>query len=264
MPRITASIETARRLRAQLVPPLRAGVLAFGDARIDAHLPGGGLPLGLLHELTATGLAAETGATAAAFAAWLLARLPAGAGGAPRRVLWAATCCDLHAPGLLAYGLDPARLVLVRTRDDAETLQVMETALREGGLAAVVGEVGRLGRLAGRRLHLACRRRDVTGFVLRRHPHGAGRAAEREGTAVATRWRITAAPSRSDLPDALGPREPGAPSWRLELLHARGGREGGWLVEIGSDEVSDAPPALRVVAELSAAPAAPARRAAAG
>ena len=216
-------------------PAEPARVLPFGDPRVDASLPRGGLLLGAVHEIGTTGLEQELGAVAGAFVAALLSRLPV-----PGSVLWVASVCDLYAPGLGAFGLDPGRIVTVLARNDADVLGTMELALREGGLAAVVGEVAALGRLEGRRLHLASGRQGVTAFVLRRAPYGAGAArVQREGTAVATRWRVVPAPSRMEG------REPGAPCWQVELLHARGGREGSWLVEM-----SDAPGAFRVVSEL--------------
>ena len=140
--------------------------LPFDDPRVDACL-GGGLPLGQLHEIGAAGLDAETAALPTGFIAALLARI------APARpVFWIAPVSDLHPPGLLPYGLDPNRLVLVRPAKDVDTLAAMEVALREGVAAAVVGEVGQFDRTASRRLQLACLRHGSTGFVLRRWPHG--------------------------------------------------------------------------------------------
>jgi protein ImuA len=126
-------------------------VLAFGNPLVDACLPGGGLPLGQLHEIGASGLEAETGALPAAFAALLLARIdPA------RPAFWIAPCPDLYGPGLLACGLDPGRLVVIRPDGNAATLDAMETVVRGGVATAVVGEVGRLDRTASHRLQLAC------------------------------------------------------------------------------------------------------------
>lgn len=231
-----------------------SNVQPFGDARVDAHLPGGGLAIGQLHEIGAAAMEAETGAAAAGLAAALLAPLPGS-------VLWIASCCDLYPPGLLSCGLDPGRLLLVRTQDDAETLRAMETALREGGAGAVLGEVGRFGRLAARRLQLACLGSGVTGFVLRRWPYGRKSDPE-EGNAVATRWRLSPLPSAAEWLGAR--REPGPSRWRVELLHARGGRPGSWTMERaenGEREGSEgqAHP-LRVVAALADDPAAPAER----
>jgi protein ImuA len=250
----TPSLAALReRLRA-VQPPARHGVLPFGDARVDDCLAGG-LPLGQVHEIGADGIEAETGTLAAAFAASWLARLVD-----PRPVLWIAPppgrhTPELYPPGLFACGLDPARLLLARSGGDGPgrdgTLAVMEAALREGAVAVVVAEAGRVGRLAGRRLHLAALAHGSTGFLLRRWPHG--RAATRDAgavAAVATRWRLAPAPS------VIEQREPGAARWRVELLHAAGGRPGAWLMQ---QERDDAPVSLRVVAGL-ADPAAAARR----
>jgi protein ImuA len=247
-------------LRARLCPPAgtRHGVLAFGDARVDACL-GGGLALGALHDMAATGAAGQAGAVGAAFLACLLARLP-GPGDSRRAVFWIGTATDLHAPGLLAYGLDPGRLVRVRTAGDAATLAAMEAVLRGGAAGAVVAEAGRLERVASRRLQLACLGRGTTGFVLRRWPHAnptrqaeTGRQDE-AATAAVTRWRLAPAPSAVAFGEpACG--EPGPPRWRVELRHARGGMPGGWIMQAG--EIDAAHP-VHVVAELADPASAPA------
>jgi protein ImuA len=238
------------RARLNLMQPAsRHGMLAFGDARVDLCL-GGGLALGALHEVAAEGIEAETGAIATGFLACLLARLP----DRRRPIFWIAPSTDLHAPGLLAYGLDPGRLVRVRTRDDAETLGAMETVLRGNAACAVVAEAGRLGRTQSRRLQLACLSRGTTGFVLRRWPHGV-KTGVQEPTAAVTRWRLAPSPSAAEF------REPGPPRWRVALLHARGGMEGGWIMQAGE---ADAMHPVHVVAELADSAAAPAGRRHAG
>jgi protein ImuA len=207
---------------------------------MDACLPGGGLPLGQLHEVGATGLETENGTLAAAFATILLARIePA------RPAFWIARSPDLHGPGLLAYGLDPGRLVIVRPDSNAATLDAMEAVLRGGVAAVVVGEIGRLDRTASHRLRLACQRHGTTGIVLRRWPTGRKDAAARPGTAV-TRWQLAAVPSQSR------PRELGPPRWIVTLAYARGGRPGEWIMEV----CKDAPLGLRMVAPLADHPAA--------
>jgi protein ImuA len=209
-------------------------LLPFDDPRVDGCL-GGGLPLGQLHEIGAAGLEAETAALPAAFIAALAGRIDPN-----KPVFWIAPVSDLHAPGLLAYGLDPNRLVLVRPAKDVETLAAMEVALREGVAGAVVGEVGQFDRTASRRLQLACQRCGSTGFVLRRWPHG-HRTADREASVAVTRWHLTPMPSAKEI------REPGLPRWHVALTHARGGRAGEWIME-ASDGATHP---LRVVAALA-------------
>ena len=186
-------------------------VLPFGVAGMDAALPDGGLPLGCLHEVVAEDRGAGT-----AFAAGLLARLAA-VREAP--VLWIVRGRDLHAAGLVAYGLTPDRLIAVRAVRDADALWAMEEALRCKRLAAVLGEAGRLDLTASRRLQLAAEAGGVTGLLLHPEERGAGAAS-----AAVTRWRVAAVPS---LPDEPGV---GAPRWRLDLLRCRGGRPGTWEV----------------------------------
>ena len=209
-------------------------ILPFNDPHVDGCL-GGGLPLGQLHEIGAAGLEAETAALPAAFIAALLARI------APTRpVFWISPVSDLHPPGLLPYGLDPNRLVLVRPAKDVETLAAMEVVLREDAAGAVVAEVGQFDRTASRRLQLACLRHGSTGFVLRRWPHG-HKTVDREASVAVTRWHLTPVPSVRDG------KEPGLPRWHAALTHARGGRPGEWIMEASDDATHP----LRVVATLA-------------
>ena len=154
--------------------PRPSGVLPFGVAAVDRALPGGGLARGAVHEILGQGGDEEDGAAAAGFAAGILARL--GDGDA---VLWCLRRPDLYGPGLAAHGLDPARLVLVPRRATTDILWALEEGLRaRRGLAAVVGEVGRLPMVASRRLQLAAERSGVTALLLRRWRTG-GEAARR-------------------------------------------------------------------------------------
>jgi protein ImuA len=234
--RFSRSKTLPAHLAALLREPAKSpgGRLKFGDPRVDGCL-GGGLPLGQVHEIGAAGLEAETAALPTGFIAALLARIAR-----TRPVFWIASVNDLHPPGLLSYGLDPNRLVLVRPAKDVETLAAMEVALREGVAAAVVGEVGQFDRTASRRLQLACLRHGSTGFVLRRRwPNH--KTADRETSVAVTRWHLTPIPSAKDG------KEPGLPRWHVALTHARGGRSGEWIMEVSDDTTHP----LRVVAALA-------------
>ena len=277
------------------------GVSPFGVAAIDRALPGGGLARGALHEILGMGGDEEDGALAAAFAAVILGRLGTAAaehpgmtgedrgGGRPGPplasdwadiVLWCLPRPDLYGPGLAAQGLDPARLVLVRASRDGEILWAMEEGLRAAGIAAVVGEVGRLPAVASRRLQLAAERSGVTVLVLRRWRDGGEAARERNlPSAATTRWRIAALPSR---PIAIPSPASGGGSgwglgvgvtrWRVELLRCRGGEPACWDVEAGEGQgaegrgaerqVADATNSLSLAAALADRPAAAFRDAA--
>ena len=230
------------------------GVLSFGDGRVDACFPAGGLPLGRWHELAGEGMEAETGACAAAFAAVLAARLARAGGGAGEvagEVVWVLQRADLHAPGAAALGVEPGRLLFVEAGDDTEALAALEDALRAKGVAAAVGEIDRLDLVAGRRLQLACEAGGATGLVLRRRLFGQPKGRrEAGGSAATTRWRVAPAPSET----AGGEPGLGPPRWRVRLDRCRGGRSGAWIME-ANDEADP----VRVVAELADHQLAPAQ-----
>ena len=215
------------------------GVVPLGLAGLDQALPGGGLRRGCLHELHG---APRQGA-ALGFATALLARLMAPAGHA----VWIGPQSDLYAPGLMALGLAPERLIVVRARRRA-ALWALEEALRSPGLAAALAEVERLDLTASRRLQLAAEARGVTALLLR-PPGRAGAVAG--ASAATTRWRISALPGAAGAGRALGP-----PVWRVELFRCRGGRTGVWQVgwrEEGWHEITDPVP---VAADAGDRPAA--------
>lgn len=219
-------------------PRVDWGVAFLGDRRLDSCLPGGGLPRGRWHELTGEGAEIETPASLAGFAARL-----AGLTARDGVILWALQRDDLHAPGLQGFGLDPAQLIFVRGKTDADVLAIVEDALRTRGIGAVIGETAAIDLTAGKRLQLACERGGASAFMLRRRLYGANARAE-EASAATTRWRIAPAPSESDEPGL------GAPRWRAVLQRSRGGRTGAWILE--SDDATDnAARHVRVVAELA-------------
>src|SRR6059058_3202650 len=225
--------------------PASHGVLPFGVAAIDRALPGGGLALGAVHEILGIDGDEEDGAAACGFIAGLLARLRMGP------VLWCLKRPDLYGPGLLAHGLDPARLVIVTAPRDDDILWAIEEGLRAPGLVAVIGEIGRLPLVAGRRFQLAAERSGITAFLLRRWRNSEEAARERERpSAAVTRWRIAALPAR-DIDDPRLRQLIGQPRWRVELLRCRGGVPAQWEVE-----VADATGHVRLSPELADRPAA--------
>jgi protein ImuA len=216
--------------------PGEDALLPFGLARLDRQLAGG-LRRDALHEIR--GATASESVAAFGFAAAILSRL---INADKRPALIVADQGAFHetgrpyAPGLEAYGLDPRRLVVVRTRKPADTLWVFEEAIRCGGLAAVLAEVTgaprQLDLTASRRLALRAGESGVMGLLLR-HVEAA------EPGAADTRWHVRPrqAGTLQDYPAGIG-----RPAWRLALERNRHGPTGLFDLEWNHDERSFAAP----------------------
>ena len=255
-------------------------VLPFGVEAIDDHLPGGGLVKGALHEI----FAADAG-IATAFCALLAGRL---ANDTENHAIlwcerpWTLDAGALYGPALLQFGIDPARMILVRPRRDADALWAMEEGLRCGRIAAVVGEITDMSLTASRRLQLAAEETGVTALMLR------PKTDRPTPSAAVTRWQLDAveheigktstgqASGQADgQPDRLtndnkqtrpappgltfdgppglesnGPPGLGAARWRAELFRCRGGVAANWMMEWNDEtgnfslaaEICDRPP----------------------
>jgi protein ImuA len=194
-------------------------VLPFGIFEIDAHLPGGGLPLGHLHEVIEAGAASEYAGLATLFTAGIVARISG-------PVLWCLRGRDLFAPALARTGLHPDRAIYCETWNDRDVLPAMEEGLRCKGLACVVGEVTRLSLNASRRLQLCADETGVTAFVIRRWRNTKEKSLAGEPNAAGTRWRVSPHPSPHEGFDGLQRQQ-----WQVELLRCRGGDAQTWIVE---------------------------------
>jgi protein ImuA len=189
---------------------------------MDAHLPGGGLARGALHEVTAT----EAAAMPAAFgfvAALLGHALKAETHNQALLVLsrGAAGFGRPYGHGLSALGLSPGRLLLVEAESDVQALWAVEEALRLRAVAAVAGWLGqKLDLKASRRLQAAAEGSGALLLVLR--PPQA-----EEANAAATRWRVAPEPAVRDRFGCFARWR-----WRLALERCRNGRPGAWVVEL--------------------------------
>lgn len=230
--------------------------LPLGAPALDRRLPAGGLPLGVLHELEGARGDWDDGA-ATGFCLLLLQRLLVARAGP---VIWVSAGHDLYGPGLLAAGLDPGRFLFVTAAGEGERLWAMEEALREPGLAAVLGEIETLTSRAARRLQLAAEASGVTAFALRRGLKPSARG--REPSTAATRWRVSALSSGTPQ---IGQRERwiGTPRWRVELLRCRGAAPAAWDVSWngsgplqGEGDATDRLDLVAVLRDGSLAPAA--------
>jgi protein ImuA len=199
------------------------GRFAVGGPGLDAFFPDG-FPFPALHDLFAA--SARDGGLAAGFLAALLAAMGARRDGT---VLWASETLAmgesgvLDGPGLAQFGLDPGRLVLVRSHAPRDILWSLEEGLAAKGMLAVVGEIAGTPRgldlTASRRLSLRSVRSAVPAFLLRIG------GDERALSAARTRWRIAPAPAPSR---GIGGETGllGWPVWRVALVRNRNGRCG--------------------------------------
>jgi hypothetical protein len=171
-----------------------------GYAELDAHLPGGGWPIGaiaeLMPELAGIG---ELRLVAPALAA--LAR-------AGRYIAWIAPPLLPYAPALAEAGLPLERMLIVHTRDLTESLWAMQQTLRCPLFGAVLGWPPSITDRNIRRLQLAAEAGGSLG-ILYRPP-----AAARELSPAALRLRLS--PLRSSLLDGLA----------VHIQKVRGGRAG--------------------------------------
>ncbi|HLH90322.1 MAG TPA: ImuA protein [Xanthobacteraceae bacterium] len=193
--------------------------LPFGLAPLDAHLPQGGLAVGALHEVAPQ----EPGDMPAAFG--FLAALLARFAPSSRPVLFIAPSHAFtehgrpHGHGLAQLGLDPARLILVETRNEKQALWALEEALRSSVPAAVGGVVTRLDLKASQRLQLVAGEVGLPLLLLRT-------PIIEDASAAATRWRIGAAEAARDRFGLIERTR-----WNVRLERCRNGRPGDWLVE---------------------------------
>ncbi|HEY1544524.1 MAG TPA: ImuA protein [Xanthobacteraceae bacterium] len=244
-----AIVAELRRLLPRLESVGATRALPFGLTGLDAHLPQGGLTVGALHEVAPQ----QHGDTPAAFGflAALLAQFMARFTPSTRPVLLIAAAHVFaehgrpHGHGLHHLGLDPARLILVETRNEKQALWAMEEALRSGVPAAVGSVAARLDLKASQRLQLtagetglpllllrpvaahvpakACPGLDPGWAPVRRQGHA---PISEDASAAATRWRIGAAEAARDRFGLVTHTR-----WNVRLERCRNGRPGDWLVE---------------------------------
>lgn len=187
----------------------------------------GGLGRGALHEVVAA-RSGDAGA-ASGFALALAARFAAASPGAP--VVWIIEDAAKsetgapYAPGLAAHGLDPERLIVVRTPNGQDSLWAMEEALKCRA-AVVVADLWRTkvyDLVASRRLVLAARKGGTPGLMM---VAGAAGCARTLSSAAQTRFEVRAAPGpRQASVDARLPL-PGHAAWAVRLARIRAGPTG--------------------------------------
>ena len=150
-------LENSRVWRGGRQVGTRSG-LASGYPRLDRCLPGGGWPSGALTEI----LLGRYGIGELRLLMPALARLSAeesqvhcGEYSEPGWIAWIGAPFQPYAPALQQCGIDLARVLVVRPKDDSELLWSAEQALSSGTCAAVLLWPDILNDQASRRLQLA-------------------------------------------------------------------------------------------------------------
>ena len=179
--------------------------LASGYPQLDQHLPGGGWPVNALTEI----LLARAGSGELKLLMPALARLSrseqAGSEGSAHRsgwLAWIAPPFHPYPPALLQWGVDLERVLIVRPKNDTETLWAAEQALASGNCAAVLLWSEALNDARSRRLQLAAERGQSWAIAFR------SLAAAAQTSSAALRIRLRT----------------GSHGTALDILKSRGGR----------------------------------------
>ena len=193
-------LENPRVWRARSQPQPAEG-LSSGYARLDRLLPGGGWPRQALTEI----LIEQYGIGELQLLMPALASLCTEASGAepvePGWIAWVAPPFQPYPPALQDCGIDLARMLIVRPRNDSEVLWSAEQALSSGTCAAVLLWPPVLDDQASRRLQLAAEKGGSWAIAFR------PLSARREPSAAALRLELSS--------DHRGTR--------LAILKSRGG-----------------------------------------
>lgn len=215
--------------------PGKTTLFGLGMPALDAWL-GGGLARGGLHEVHAGH--ARQPAASVGFGLGLALRA---SGRNPlvwvRQDLSESETGRIHGDGLVAFGLDPARLVVVRAGNPAGVLRAAAEAGRCPALGAALVEIWGMPQVldltASRRLALAARASGVTLVMIRL-------GTPPVPSAAVTRWRVEAASSAP-----LEANAPGRPAFAAALLRHRSGiGPRTWRMEWDRDSAAFAAPSL--------------------
>jgi protein ImuA len=125
-----------------------------------------------------------------------------------------------YGPGLIASGLNPARLLIVMARNEDDAAWALEEGLKSRALIAALAGIEIKTPLMARRLSLAAQVARTPCLLLSNHRH-----ANLPGTI--TTWRIATRRSGSVSFDATAP---GRPNWQLILERCRGEAPGQSLI----------------------------------
>lgn len=119
-----------------------------------------------------------------------------------------------YGPGLKRFGIDPARLVIVRARDRLDALWAVEEGLKSQKLAAVVGEVEGIDLTESRRLSLTTRERMTRCILILRSEKAPSSAS----------YSRVALRAHTSEPPHFAAHAPGESRAHANLVKHRGGK----------------------------------------
>jgi protein ImuA len=117
-----------------------------------------------------------------------------------------------YGPGLIAFGLDPALVLIVQARNAMDAAWALEEGLKAQAFIAALGQIEVKTPFVARRLGLAAQTSRTPCLLLSGH-QGSGLPG------ALTRWRVAAERTSAALFDAAAP---GPPAWHLTLERCRG------------------------------------------
>lgn len=140
----------------------------------------------------------------------------------------------LHAPGLMAFGVDPERVIKLTLKNEQDLLWAMEEALDCSYISGVVGVLWKeklYDFTASRRLNLRAKESGVSALMLRSHRANGSTAAD-------MRWMIKAKESSQMPPRKAYLPRIGKTIWQIDLKKCRGANQGSWQVGWDRETVS--------------------------
>jgi protein ImuA len=165
---------------------------------IDDLLPHRRFAREAIHEILS-----EPGQPVPKFFALLLARATSGV------IIWCDPQQTLYPPAIAAAGVPLEKLYLLHPKNQADQSWAIAECMRCKGVGATIAQIPRLSRLEARRLQLSAERGGGVGLLLRPFDRNASTYA------AATRWLVSSIPGLRSVQ-----------RWKIQLIHAHGGRIG--------------------------------------
>ncbi len=176
----------------------RARSFRTGLSAIDELLPGSSFARGAIHEILA-----EPNHGTPRFFSLLLGRAAGGV------IIWCDPLGALYPPAVAAAGIPLEKFFLLHPATAADQSWAIAECMCCKGVGATIAQVPRVSRIEARRLQLAAEKGGGVGLLLRPFDRNASIYA------AATRWLVSPFPGLRTVQ-----------RWKIQLIHAHGGRVG--------------------------------------